>query len=172
MNDVIKGALATLLLLLAFWLGRITTPEPPTVSERVSEVTEVVRDTVIHDRPMYVYKEVRDSIPYAVTKIVRDTVTLCEVVTVRDTVWLPKEVKVYEDSLYRAEVSGYMPNLDRIDIYAPTKIVTIEKEREIAVKAKSRWGLGVQVGYGVTVQKQPEFRPYIGVGVSYNFLSW
>lgn len=166
MNNVIKGLLAGLLLctllILAFWLGRITTPEPPTVSESVRVVTEVVRDTVIHDRPMYVYKKVRDSIPV----IVRDTITL------RDTMWLPKEVKVYEDSLYRAEVSGYMPNLDRIDIYAPTKIVTIEKEREIAVKAKSRWGLGVQVGYGMTVQKQPEFRPYIGVGVSYIFLSW
>lgn len=166
MNNAIKGLLSGViictLMLLAFWLGRITTPDPPTVSERVSVVTEIVRDTVMHDRPVYIYREVRDSIPV----IVRDTITL------RDTMWLPKEVKIYEDSLYRAEVSGYMPNLDRIDIYAPTKIVTIEKEREIAVKAKNRWGLGVQVGYGVTVQKQPEFHPYIGVGISYNILSW
>lgn len=77
------------------------------------------------------------------------------------TVEIPITQKVYRDSSYTAYVSGFRPNLDSIMIYAPVRTVRIKDKPK-------RWGIGVQVGYGVTVTKQPQFAPYIGIGVSYN----
>ena len=76
-------------------------------------------------------------------------------------VQIPITQKVYRDSSYTAYVSGYRPSLDSITVYAPVRTIRIKEKPE-------RWSVGVQVGYGVTVTKQPQFAPYIGVGVSYN----
>ena len=100
-----------------------------------------------------------------------------------DTLWLhdtlyielPREIRVYEDSLYRAEVSGYDPRLDRIDLY--TREVVVSKT-EITTKTEAitrpnRWGLGVQVGYGIGVHANTIYTtPYVGVGISYNLLTF
>lgn len=76
-------------------------------------------------------------------------------------VQIPITQKVYRDSSYTAYVSGYRPSLDSITVYAPVRTIRIREKPK-------RWSVGVQVGYGVTVTKQPQFAPYIGVGVSYN----
>lgn len=53
-------------------------------------------------------------------------------------------------------------------IYLTTKVVEI-KDKIIEIKPKpKRIGIGVQVGYGMTGDR---LSPYIGVGVSYNFLN-
>ena len=86
-------------------------------------------------------------------------------------VYLPREVKVYEDSLYRAEVSGYQPSLDKIDIYQQTQIITRDVTQ--VVKKKTRWGVGLQVGYGATYYDgRLRGSPYVGVGVSWNIIAW
>ena len=149
---------------LLFLVGRWTAPEPPVVLEDVKVVTKVVRDTVTIERPVERYVHTTDSILVAV----RDTVC------VRDTLYisLPREVKVYEDNRYRAEVSGYRPSLDRIDIYQQTQIVEKEIVRTVEGKKRTRWGVGITAGYGVTIGRQPSFVPYVGVGVNYNIISW
>ncbi|WP_353477695.1 DUF6808 domain-containing protein, partial [Xylanibacter muris] len=59
--------------------------------------------------------------------------------------------------------------LDSIRIFQPiTTITNTITNTEIRYKAK-RWGLGVQVGMGITPTK---VEPYIGIGVSYNLFSW
>lgn len=84
-------------------------------------------------------------------------------------VTLPITRKVYKDSTYEAWVSGYMPALDSIRVFQPvTTITNTITNTEIRYKQK-RWGLGVQVGIGVTPSR---VEPYIGVGVSYNIFSW
>lgn len=83
-------------------------------------------------------------------------------------VMIPITQKVYQppDSSYTAYVSGYRPQLDSIFIYPKREIVTINTE----VRGKQkRWGVGVQVGYGVTPHG---LEPNISVGVSYNFLQF
>lgn len=96
-----------------------------------------------------------------VSQQAKDTVLL----TVYDSVMVsvPIVQKEYKDSTYHAWVSGYHPNLDSIYIYRPTTqiVQTITKQK--------RWGLGVQAGMGAANNK---IQPYIGVGVSYNFLMW
>ena len=112
--------------------------------------------------------------PVPQTRVVRDSIYVAvrDTVTVRDTCYvaLPREVKTYQDDRYYAEVSGYQPALDRIDIFEQTKIITNDKTT--TVTRKTRWGIGIQVGAGVTLSKQPEWHPYIGVGLSYNLVNW
>ena len=80
-------------------------------------------------------------------------------------VQIPITQRVYETEQYRAVVSGYRPNLDDLVIYQPTQVVRIKDKPK-------RWGIGVQVGYGMTVNGKPQFTPYIGIGVSYNLFAF
>lgn len=159
MNLVSKICLFLVCLFLAFSMGRISAPKEVVKAEKVRVDTLLVRDTITREMPVYR------------TNIVRDTITLF----VHDTipVYLPREVKIYEDSLYRAEVSGVFPSLDRIDIYQRKEIVTIEVEKQVAVPVRQRWGIGIQAGYGAYLYEQTiRTAPYIGVGLTYNIISW
>ena len=151
------------LLALAFGLGRYTAEPVRIVEERVQKDTLVIRDTVTHYAPKYIERHTRDTIRIPIPELVHDTVA----------VYLPRETRVYEDARYRAEVSGYQPSLDRIDIYTKTEVVT--KDVTQVVKRKTRWGLGLSAGYGVTINTTDQtFKPapYIGVGIHYNLISW
>ena len=81
---------------------------------------------------------------------------------------LPITQKEYRDSTYVAWVSGYEPALDSLHIFQKTYTTTIYQPEYIKTKPK-RWGLGLQVGAGVTPDK---ITPYIGIGVSYNIFTW
>lgn len=84
---------------------------------------------------------------------------------------IPITQRVYEDSLYTAYVSGYEPKLDSIAVYPSREIVTVTNNYT-APKPK-RWSIGVQAGYGVTLKGgTPQPAPYIGIGVSYNLISF
>ena len=126
---------------------------------------EVVRDTIITNRidtvwdtvPVPVYESVVDSFPFVVPVPVPGD-------TVRDTVYLPITQKIYKDSLYTAYVSGYCAKLDSIEVYSKTRTMFIRERAK-----RKRFGLGVQVGYGITGNK---LSPYVGVGVSYSLWEW
>lgn len=119
--------------------------------------TLVIRDTFKVTEPIYVTKRVVDSIPYPVT----DTLRL------RDTLYviLEREQIRWEDSLAVVYASGVMPQVDSVIHQTQSLIIT----KEIPVIKKNRWGLGVHAGYGISNQK---LTPYVGVGVSYNIISW
>lgn len=145
------------------------------------------RDNAVIDTEIQV-KTVYDTIPVFIdTPIPRDSVVIRYAtvkVPVYDTirshyadtpfsdsvsVSLPITQKVYKDSTYEAWVSGYNPALDSIRVFSPvTTITNTVTNSTIKYKAK-RWGLGVQVGIGFTPSK---IEPYIGIGISYNILSW
>lgn len=157
---LIAGLLAALLLLSGVVLGRRSSraPEP----ERMVRVDTLrIRDTVLVDRPVPVEVRVTDTMLVAVT----------DTVTVNDTVYLslPRETKVYGDSTWRAQLSGYRPELDWIKVYPQTVYVT----KNVITKDVRRWGLGVQAGYGAYVTGgQVRLAPYLGVGVSWDIVSW
>ena len=155
-------AIAVALLVAAFLLGRCTAPEYEAETQVIERVDTLhIRDTVIREKPVYRTEYV----------FVRDSVS----VQVHDTVYinLPRQLRVYQDSLYRAEVSGVDPTLDRIEVYPQTKVVTKIETQTIRVTERRKWGIGVQVGYGITKQGNAfNPGPYIGVGVSYNILSF
>ena len=119
--------------------------------------TLVIRDTIKVTEPIYVTKRVVDSIPYPVT----DTFRL------RDTlyVFLEREQIQWEDSLSVVYASGVMPQVDSVIHHTNQLIIT----KEIPVIQKTRWGFGVHAGVGAG---KGGLTPYVGVGVSYNLLSW
>ncbi len=80
---------------------------------------------------------------------------------------IPITQKIYEDSLYRAVVSGYRPRLDEISVYPRREAITITERAK-----PKRWGVGVQVGYGITIGNTPRPSAYIGIGVQYNIFSF
>lgn len=167
MNSQHKGPILYIVLMaafiLSFGLGRYTAKPETILEERERIDTLVIRDTLTHYVPQYVHRHTRDTIRVPIRETIHDTVA----------VYLPRETRVYEDARYRAEVSGYEPSLDRIDIYTKTEVVT--KDVTQVVKQKTRWGLGISAGYGVTINTTDQtFKPapYIGVGIHYNLISW
>lgn len=156
----IATLLAVLLLLSGYFLGRRTAhaPEPELV---IQTDTLRIRDTLLVEKPVPVEVRVVDTMLVAVT----DTVHL------NDTVYLtlPRETKLYGDSTYTAQVSGYRPELDWIEIYPQSEVVT----RNISVESRKRWGIGLQAGYGAyAAGGQVKLAPYVGVGISYDILRW
>lgn len=119
--------------------------------------TLVIRDTFKVTEPIYVTKKVMDSIPYPVN----DTLRL------RDTLYvlLEREQVRWEDSLAVVYASGVMPQVDSVIHQTQSLIIT----KEIPVIKKTRWGFGVHAGVGAG---KGGLTPYVGVGVSYNLLSW
>lgn len=133
------------------------------VKEDVESVDTIyVRDTITQYKP-----------------ILEERVMLQEVlVQVRDTIWIhdtlyaymDREQVVWQDSLSIVYASGVLPQIDSVQHFITERIVT--KEVTIHVKKPCRWGVGVHAGYGVQLGDQVRTAPYIGVGISYNLLSW
>lgn len=124
--------------------------------------TLYVRDTIVERSPVFVAIDRVDTMLIAI----RDTVTL------HDTsyVVISREQKYYKGNDYEAWVSGYRPALDSIYVFPQTKYITTET---ISVEPRKRWGLGIQAGIGGTIQNgRITAAPYLGVGISYNFIRW
>ena len=119
--------------------------------------TLVIRDTIKVTEPVYVTRRVVDSVAFLVT----DTLRL------RDTlfVYLEREQVRWQDSLSVVYASGVNPQVDSVIHFTRDQIIT----KEIPVIKKTRWGLGVQAGVGAG---KGGLTTYVGVGVSYNILSW
>lgn len=137
-------------------LGSVTAKLPVSVPKqtenerKLQETVQMLRDSLANYG-----KTVPDHFEELSEKVTPDSVS----------VEIPITQKVYETDRYRAVVSGYKPSLDDIYIYQPTQIVQVKSKPK-------RWGIGIQVGYGVTVKGTPQFCPYIGVGVSYNLFQF
>ena len=60
------------------------------------------------------------------------------------------------------EVTAYNPY---------TEIQTLRTYQVQPLKSP-KWGLGVQVGYGLNINQPIKLQPYIGVGLNYNIITW
>ena len=103
-------------------------------------------------------------------------------VTIIDTIYLPQQPQkpqkpqidtlirqevIYKDSTYMAVVGGIEPYLKSIEIYPKT--IYVNNNTTTTIKVRSRFGLGVQAGYGYG---SSGLQPYIGVGVQYSLIQW
>ena len=131
---------------------------------KVKVDTLFVYDTIFIEKPVIKKVETIDTLLLPVPTT--DTLMLHDTVFVH----LPIEQRQYSDPRYTAWVSGYRPQLDSILIYQRTEYIT--KEIKTVTKPK-RWGIGLQVGYGVSLHNgQIHPAPYIGVGLSYSLINW
>ena len=150
-----------LLLLLSgagcFLAGRKTARKGGESTIVVKVDTLVIRDTIVSYKPKYITKRVVDTTFVPVPEYIERNDTIYAV--------LEREQVVWEDSLARVYASGINPEVDSVFHYRTEKVIN----HIVPVKVQSRWGLGVQGGYGVS---KDGLTPYVGVGVSYNILSW
>ena len=131
------------------------------IKEKVD--TLLIFDTITLTKPVFVEKIKLDSVLVPVTDTLWKHDTLY--------VYLEREQIQWQDSLCRVYASGINPQVDSVTHFVQETI--INREISVPVKVKSRWGLGIQVGYGAGVNgKQVYLTPYVGVGISYNILSW
>ena len=131
-----------------------------TINKEIITITDtlVLTDTIIKFQPK----------PYKVTII--------------DTIYLPQQPQTpqqpqidtlirqevtYKDSTYTAVVGGIEPYLKSIEIYPKT--IYVNNNTTTTIKVRSRFGLGVQAGYGYG---KNGLQPYVGVGVQYNLIQW
>ena len=159
MKNVVIAVIALALIAVAFLLGRRSVK--PEIVEIHRTDTVVVRDTV---RETVLVPKIR-----YLTRV--DTVLLLVPGdTVKVPVLVPISRKVYEGEDYRAVVSGFRASLDTLDIFRKTQTVTNTVVQRVEVPGKpKRWGLGVSAGYALTPQGM---KPYIGLGVQYDLISW
>lgn len=161
-NIIILSACLLIAGIVAGWFVRKGVTERHGLETVVGLDTLVIRDTVRERYPVYVERVMTDTMLVAMT----DTVRVSDTVYVR----LPREQKRYADTNYVAWVSGYRPSLDSIEVYPVTRYVT--KEIILPGSAK-RWGIGIQAGYGIGLAGgKVTGVPYIGIGVSYNILTF
>ncbi len=125
---------------------------------------------------LYLYDTVRIDKPIPI--IIRDIDTILvqvkDTIHIQDTIYikLPREQKTYQNKHYAAWISGYRPQLDSIHIYSNSRQIITSTTINTKQK-RSRWGIGVHAGYGFTIQDNLlKPTPYIGIGVSKNFLSF
>lgn len=153
---ILLGVIAGIVIcLLNGWVSchRTTDKEVITITD-----TLVLTDTIIKFQPK----------PYKVTII--------------DTIYIPQQPQqpqqpqidtlirqevIYKDSTYMAVVGGIEPYLKSIEIYPKT--IYVNNNTTTTIKVRSRFGLGLQAGYGLG---RNGLQAYVGIGVQYNLIQW
>ena len=128
-----------------------------TTDKKVITITDtlILTDTIIKFKPK----------PYKVTII--DTIYLPQQPQQPQIDTLIRQEITYKDSTYTAVVGGIEPYLKSIEIYP--KLIYVNNNTTTTIKVRSRFGLGVQAGYGYG---RNGLQPYVGVGVQYNLIQW
>ena len=158
---ILLGVIAGIVIcLLNGWVSchRTTDKEVITITD-----TLVLTDTIIKFQPKPYKVTIIDTIylPQQPQKPQQDTLKQPQIDT------LIRQEVIYKDSTYMAVVGGIEPYLKSIEVYPKT--IYVNNNTTTTIKVRSRFGLGVQVGYGLS---RNGLQPYIGVGVQYNLIQW
>ena len=148
-----------LLILIGILIGQKHRQKTPVEPTETKVDTLVVQDTIMQYKPIFVDKIKVDSvlIPVKDTIVIRDSVYI----------YMDREKITWRDSLCEVYASGVMASVDSVKHFQEYKYITIETQ--VPVKVRSHWGLGINAGYGVG---KGGLTPYIGMGISYNILTW
>ena len=166
-TDTIKILLCSIvaflgIMLCSFLIGYGCGQNQPTINEVEKVDTLFICDTITQYEPILEERVVLEKIFVPVTDTLLQHDTLY--------VYLEREQVVWQDSLARVYASGILPQIDSVQHFISERIVT--RELTQVVKKPCKWGIGVHAGYGIQLGEQVRTAPYIGVGVSYNILSW
>ena len=160
---ILTGVGIAVAVLIGFLIGHKHPRKSPVEPIKEKVDTLLIFDTITLSKPVFVEKIKLDSVLIPVT----DTLWLHDTLYV----YLEREQIQWQDSLCRVYASGVNPQVDSVTHFVRETIVN--REISVPVKVKSRWGLGIQVGYVAGINgKQVYLTPYVGVGISYNILSW
>lgn len=162
--EIVALTLGVILALVASFLwGRHCGQTLPIEPIETKVDTLIIRDTITQIEPISIEKKVVERVPYEV----RDTMRLHDTLFV----YLEREQVRWEDSLSVVYASGINPQVDSVVHF--TSQMVINKEVVIQKVKKTHWGIGVQVGGGAAIANgKVVASPYVGIGVSYNIISW
>lgn len=160
---ILTGVGIAVAVLIGFLIGQKHPQKLPVEPIKEKVDTLLIFDTITLTKPVFVEKIKLDSVYMPVTDTLWKHDTLY--------VYLEREQIQWQDSLCRVYASGINPQVDSVTHFVQETIIT--REISVPVKVKSRWGVGIHAGYGAGVNgKQVYLTPYVGVGISYNILSW
>lgn len=160
---------------LAFVLGAFVglslrrTQPGPGVDPEPKRDTTWLHDTVTVQLPAPKTKTPRDTV-YLPAPVPPDTTGHAP-----DTVYVPVpiETSYYADEGWEAWVTGYKATLDSLHIHQATAIVEVPVFKTVTKHA--RWGVGLQAGATYlpgTQGQQGAIQPYVGLGLSYNIITF
>ena len=162
---LIAGAVIVAALALSFMAGQRHAQKRLILPQKERVDTLVIYETKLVEKPVFVEKKVVEKVPVPVP--VSDTVMVHDTIYV----YMDREQVHWQDSLSDVYASGYDVQVDSVRHNIQTQVIT--KERDVIVKVKPKWSVGVHAGYGAFANNgQISASPYIGVGVSYNLFSW
>lgn len=158
---IVLGLLA-LLCSVSYFVGRRDGRNKTTRDFNEVVDTMVIYKTITQYEPILEERVVLQKVPV----IVSDTMWIHDTMYV----YLDREQVMWQDSLSKVYASGILPQIDSVQHFITERIVT--RELTQVVKKPCRWGLGIHAGYGVSYSEKFIHTPYVGVGISYNILSW
>ena len=176
---VLSLALTAALILSRHTSKRQQPPEVHTVTD-----TLIIRDTVHIALPSPQTTDTVGTVTIPVPPDMRTGTIRTDTLRITDTIYirLPIEQRYYTGPHYEAWISGHRPRLDSLRIRTETlrlttaTTVTATTVTRTTTKARQpkpeRWGIGIHLGYGMTLAPQPQLRPYIGIGISYNLITF
>ncbi len=146
--------------------------DKPVADVRIERDTVTVHDTLVRYMPKPVSVEAVRTEYRLLPVYHTDTVTKTDYIAFHDTAFVevPISSKHYRSPEYDAWVSGYEPSLDSIKVYNKERVVTETVTVTKKARAK-RWGIGFTGGYGYDFNSKTA-APYVGVGVSYNIITF
>ena len=171
---IVTGVGIAVAVLIGFLIGQQHPQKPPVEPNTEKVDTLFIRDTNTFTQPKkepspdVLIKEIPVPVYVADSSAIDSLLNECaRLERVSDSLQLVllRVQRHYSDSTFDAWVSGVDPRLDSIKTYQTNMLIT----KEIPVIKKTRWGLGVHTGVGAG---NDGLTPYIGIGVSYNILSW
>lgn len=161
---LLSVAKVALIVVIAFGAGQKHALKRLILPQKEREDTLIVYETKLVEKPVFVENKVVEKVPVPVpvsdTMVVHDTIY----------VYMNREQVHWQDSMSDVYASGYDVQVDSVRHNIQTQVIT--KERDVVVKVKPKWSIGVHAGYGIAISGQVRTAPYVGVGITYNLLSW
>ena len=160
---IIAFVLTALVVSILFYKGQcekvIKTTDTLIVSDTILKVDTFTIDNYV---PKEVLKIKRDTL---YTKDDKEVVLTTEKKTYKDTI----STKDGDSILISNFISGINANLDSSNVILKKREIvnTVEVTNTIVKRENKRFGIGVQVGYGIGINSR-QFGPYVGVGLTVN----
>lgn len=135
-----------------------------------------MKDTVVRNDTVYLYPEYTSNIKMGLKKDSSYWVT-ANIKSNKDTTDIGISLSnAYTVVIGKDKVKGFKnlfkPKVPFVEVTNENPYTSTKTVRAYQVKAPKpkRFGLGVQIGYGLSLDKKPILKPYIGVGINYNII--
>ena len=156
--------------------GSVTVITNTTEVKTVDTTYVTSKDTIIRNDTVFVYPEysslmkkgLRINTSYWITanvKAHKDRTRIDIGIQESSVIVLGREKPKGFKALFKVKVA--FAEVTNENPYTSTKTI---RSYQVKVPKSKRFGIGINIGYGLILDKKPIFRPYIGIGFQYNII--